>query len=161
LLYSEATFSSKQSDAPELVDIESWFLRGDILHRYECEHIDEHNRTHPSLLLVSATHLYILRKLPEHKTMANLVSRRLLETITKITSKKNFPEIITFRYGKPSDQDDEPVVTTTKNKIKTKPKLPIDCDKVYLPDAGDATKNVKILIMKALHMLDEPTDSNN
>lgn len=118
------------------------------------------DRLSSSLLLVSSTHLYILRKLPEHKTMANLVSRRLLETITKITSKKNFPEIITFRYGNPSEQDDEPV-PIAKNKMKNKPKLPIDCDKVYLPDAGDATKNVKILIMKALHMLDEPDDSNN
>ena len=38
---------SKQQDAPELVDVESWFLRGDMLYKYECDHIDEHNRAHP------------------------------------------------------------------------------------------------------------------
>jgi hypothetical protein len=37
----------KQRDAPELVDIESWFLRSDMLYKYECEHIDENNRRHP------------------------------------------------------------------------------------------------------------------
>ena len=31
-------------------------------------------------------------------------------------------------------------------------KISIDCDKVYLPDASDATKNIKVLIMKALDM---------
>ncbi|CAF3202990.1 unnamed protein product [Rotaria socialis] len=141
---------SKQQDAPELVDVESWFLRSDMLYKYECEHIDEHNRTHPSLLLVSSTHLFILRKLPEHKTMANLVSRRPLESITKITSKKNFPEIITFRYA--TNQDEQ------EKKVKAKTKLSIDCDRVYLPDAGDATKNIKLLIVKSLNMFDNPNE---
>jgi len=95
-----------------------------MLYRYECEHIDENNRTHPSLLLVTATHLYILRKLPEHKTMANLVSRRLLQTITKITSKKNFPEIITFRYAKnPEEEEDEEQNKSKKKNPKQKLQL--------------------------------------
>jgi hypothetical protein len=106
-----------------------------------------------SLLLVSATQLYILRKLPEHKTMANLVSRRLLETITKITSKKNFPEIITFRYTTNQKEQEQ------EEKMKPKTKIPFDCDKVYIPDAGDATKNIKILIMKALNMFDDPNET--
>ncbi len=92
---------------------------------------------------MSSTHLYILRKLPEHKTMASLFSHRLLSTISKITSKKHFPEIITFRYTT-NPQKKEP----KQSKIK----IPIDCDKVYLPDAGDATKNIKGLIMDALNM---------
>src|ERR1700727_438211 len=95
-----------------------------------------------SLLLVSSTHMYILRKLPDHKTMANLVSRRLLETITKITSKKKFPEIITFRYASSRDNDEEPKGKSKNNKDKSA--VSVDCDKVYLPDAGDATKNIKL-----------------
>lgn len=86
--------------------------------------------------------------------MANLVSRRLLQTITKITSKKTIPEIITFRYATNQDDDDEEQQQQNKSKNKPKPKTPIDCDRVYLPDAGDATKNIKILIMKALNMFD-------
>ncbi len=110
-----------------------------------------------SLLLVSATHLFILRKLPEHKTMANLISCRLLQTITKITSKKNFPEIITFRYTTNHEEEEEEE-QQVKSKKKPKTKTPVECDKVYLPDAGDATKNIKILIMKALNMFDNPNE---
>jgi hypothetical protein len=110
-----------------------------------------------SLLLISSTHLYILRKVPEHKT-AYLVSNRPLPTITKITSKKNCPEIITFRYATNQDEEEEQE-EKVKSKNKIKPKIPIDCDRVYLPDAGDATKNVKILIMKALNMFDDPNEN--
>jgi len=94
--------------------------------------------------------------------MANLVSRRLLKTITKITSKKNFPEIITFRYAtneEEEEQQQQQQQQQVKSKNKPKPKIPIDCDKVYLPDAGDATKNIKILIMKALNMFDNPSET--
>jgi hypothetical protein len=93
--------------------------------------------------------------------MANLVSRRLLQTITKITSKKNFPEIITFRYATNQDEEEEEKEGQVKSKKKPKAKIPIDCDKVYLPDAGDATKNVKILIMKALNMFDDPNETKS
>lgn len=70
--------------------------------------------------------------------MANLVSRRPLESISKITSRKNIPEIITFRYS---------------NSLE--PSSASEADKVFLADAGDATKNIKLLIIKALHMFDE------
>lgn len=92
--------------------------------------------------------------------MANLVSRRLLKTITKITSKRNFPEIITFRYANKDDEDDDDQqsMQSNKSKNKSKAKAPIDCDKVYLSDAGGATKNIKILIMKALNMLDDESN---
>jgi hypothetical protein len=39
--------TEEEQNTPELVDIESWFLRSDMLYKYECEHIDENNRTHP------------------------------------------------------------------------------------------------------------------
>lgn len=34
-------------DSSQLVDIESFFLRSDLLYKYECDHIDENNRRHP------------------------------------------------------------------------------------------------------------------
>ena len=43
----ETTSSSEHRGAPELVDIESWFLRDDMLYKYECEHIDENEKRHP------------------------------------------------------------------------------------------------------------------
>jgi hypothetical protein len=81
--------------------------------------------------------------------MANLVSRHLLNSISKITSKRNCPEIITFRYTKNPEQDE----------IKSKIKIPYDCDKVYLPDASDATKIIKILIIKSLNMFENKNET--
>jgi hypothetical protein len=91
--------------------------------------------------------------------MASLVSRRLLNTISKITSKKNFPEVITFRYSTSQEQDDEQDKATKLNMKNTTTKIPIDCDKVYLPDAGDATKHIKVLIMKALNMYEKSNET--
>ena len=85
--------------------------------------------------------------------MANLVSKRSLSTVSKITSKKNCPETITFRYALNDEQDDV-ATATAKN---SKPRTAIDCDKVYLADAGDATKHIKVLIMKALNMYEDST----
>jgi len=36
-----------ETTTSKLVEIESWFLRDDMLYKYECEHIDENNQTHP------------------------------------------------------------------------------------------------------------------
>ena len=86
--------------------------------------------------------------------MGNLVSRRLLSTITKITSKKNIPEIITFRYANESELDDDDEKVFRSSSKRSPSKVSISFDKVYLVDAGDATKNIKILIMKILNLDD-------
>ena len=100
-----------------------------------------------SLLLVSPTHLFILRKLPDYKTMANLVSTRPLSSITKITSKSKTPEIITF-HSTISPENEESNKKSPEKKSSSK-----DCDKVYIPNASDATKYIKFAIVKALNML--------
>ena len=43
----DLTPSSRQHGAAELVDIETWFLRSDMLYKYECDHFDESDKTHP------------------------------------------------------------------------------------------------------------------
>ena len=88
--------------------------------------------------------------------MANLVARRPLASVIKITSKKNVPEIITFRYA--TNPDDDLDDEKTKH---FKMKSPIDSDKVYLGDAGEATKHIKVLIMKALNLYENETAVKN
>lgn len=45
--YLDGTVSSRQHEGPELVDIEAWFLRSDLLYKYQCDHFDENDKTHP------------------------------------------------------------------------------------------------------------------
>ena len=54
-----------------------------------------------SHLLVTDSHIYVLRDIPGRKGFAHIVVRRLLSAIVKITSKKKHPELITFKYGVP------------------------------------------------------------
>ena len=50
-------------------------------------------------LFVTNSHIYCLRELPNKKGMAAVSSRRPLISLVKITSKKNKPELISFKYG--------------------------------------------------------------
>lgn len=50
-------------------------------------------------LIVTDTHLYILRTNKQKKGYAHIVATHLLSSIVKITSKRRFPEWITFSYG--------------------------------------------------------------
>ena len=52
-----------------------------------------------SYLLVTSSHLYVLREIPSRKGMAHIQARRALGSIVKITSKKRQAELITFKYG--------------------------------------------------------------
>lgn len=92
-----------------------------------------------SYLMLTESHLYILREIPNRKDMAWVQSRRALGSIVKITSKKRHPELITFKYGH-SDEDKGLVIT--------------GLDRFLIPKAGEATKVVKTLIMKVLDTLE-------
>ena len=71
--------------------------------------------------------------------MAQVQARRSLGSVVKITSKKRHPELITFKYGS-NDAIHGLIVT--------------DMDRLLIPEAGEATKVIKQLIMKVLDVLD-------
>ena len=60
--------------------------------------------------------------------MAVIASRRPLQHIVKITSKKRCPEIITFKHGHVNENGKYTIVAS---------------DKLYMEEAGDATKAIK------------------
>lgn len=99
---------------------------------------DDVSMCHFSHLLVTDTHLYILREIPKQKGMALIQSRRALGTIVKITSKKKHPDLITFSYG-----------SNEENGIKI-----TNRDRCLIPTAGETTKIVKQHIMKVLDALE-------
>ena len=85
------------------------------------------------------THLYILRHMPHKRGMAWIQSRRALGSIVKITSRKKRPEIITLKYG---TNDDERGIRVS------------DHDRFLIPRAGEATKVIKMQIIKVLDSLE-------
>ncbi|XP_045207764.1 TBC1 domain family member 23-like [Mercenaria mercenaria] len=122
----------------EMVSLETWLKKPDIVYSCQCRELDNNGFLHPSFILVTDSHLYILREIPKKKGMAYIQSRRALGTIVKITSKKRHPDLITFSYG--SNED-------TGIKITNR-------DRCVIPTAGEATKIVKQQIMKVLDALE-------
>lgn len=91
-----------------------------------------------SHLIVTRSHLYILRDIPKQNGMAHIQARRALGSIVKITSKKKYPELITFKYG--TNEEDGIHVS--------------DMDRFIISKAGEATKAIKYQIIKVLDALD-------
>ena len=97
------------------------------------------SRSSFSHLLVTDSHLFVLREIADKKGMAWIQARRALGSIVKITSKKRHPELITFKYG--SNDEEKGLII-------------MDLDRFLIPKAAEATKVIKQQIMKVLDALD-------
>lgn len=49
--------------------------------------------------------MYVLRLVPGRKGHAQVVARRSLSSVVKITSRRKHPNMITFKYGVSQDDD--------------------------------------------------------
>ncbi|XP_043190713.1 TBC1 domain family member 23-like isoform X1 [Amphibalanus amphitrite] len=127
----------------ELVEIADYMRKPELLEHFKCQHIKENKQAHPSLLLVTPTQLLVLREVPDKPGWARLAARRSLTSVVTITSKKKRPELITFKYG----VNDGDGMTIT------------DLDRFYIPRAGEATKAVKMAIIRLSDdTLGQPSD---
>lgn len=86
-----------------------------------------------SHLIVTNTHLIVLRE-QNKKDIAQVIVRRLLSSIVKITAKKRHRDLITFKYGFP---DGDGLFVT-------------DMDRFLIPNASEATAIVSNYIVKTL-----------
>ncbi|KAL4229019.1 hypothetical protein ACF0H5_012057 [Mactra antiquata] len=122
----------------EVVSLDTWLKKPEVVYSCQCRELDSCGYLHPSHILVTSSHLYILRDIPKQKGMAYIQSRRALGTIVKITSKKRHPDLITFSYG----SNEEKGIRITNR------------DRCMIPTAGETTKIVKQQIMKVLDALE-------
>lgn len=91
-----------------------------------------------SQLLVTDSHLIVLREIPERKGAAHVIVKRPLTSIVKITSRKRHADLITFKYG--TTQYNDTVIS--------------DMDKFLIPNASEATKLITQQIMRQLKTSD-------
>ncbi|XP_050035102.2 TBC1 domain family member 23 [Dermacentor andersoni] len=121
-------------------NISTWVKKPEVLGHFKCEEIKENGHLYPSHLLVTDTHLYLLRELSHKKGTARVVSQRPLLSVLKITSKKQHPELITFKYG----LNDNATGTFTV----------VAMERLLIPKAKEATQLVKAQITKLLEETD-------
>lgn len=117
----------------EIVDIKS-FLKERNVDNFSCQEVLLNGYMHDSYLVVTETHLIVLREIPNKRGHAKVMSRRPLSTIVKITAKKRHPELITFKYGIPDGDN----------------LLIKDMDRFLIPNASVATKVVSNQIVQQL-----------
>lgn len=89
---------------------------------------------HFSHLLVTETHIIVLREIQGRKGAAHVIVKRPLSSIVRITSRKKHPDLITFKYG--TTQSDNLIIS--------------DMDRFLIPNASEATKLISQKIMKQL-----------
>ncbi|CAK1540565.1 unnamed protein product [Leptosia nina] len=112
----------------EVVEIATFLKGSNVINSFQCQEVLYNGYMYDSYLVITETHLIILREIPNKKGLAKVLSRRLLSTIVKITAKKRHPELITFKYGVPDGDN----------------LLIKDMDRFLIPNASLATK-VKIV----------------
>lgn len=121
------------ADQKEEVQLETYLKADDVITFYKCREVHMNGYMYDSHLIVMRTHLVVLRDL-DKKGSAQVIVRRPLSSIVKITAKKRHRDLITFKYG----------VTSGEQLIIT------DMDRFLIPNASEATALVSQHIVKQL-----------
>lgn len=117
----------------ETVNVAAYVNGSDVIATYKCQEVQMNGSMYESHLIVTETHLVVLRDI-EKKGMAQILVRRPLQNIVKITAKKRHQNLITFKYGVPDG--DEVIIT--------------DMDRFLIPNAKEATALVSRQILNLL-----------
>jgi len=124
--------------------LDTWKVKPDVKHCFECQAVTPDSRLVAAHLLVTSEYMYCLvevrgrrSKRGAKQTWVKLKQERLLYTVAKITSRRSLPERISFKFGDVAqigESDDVKIVAT---------------DRYIIPNAGDATRLIKQLIVQA------------
>lgn len=120
----------------EKIKLKTWLAKPDVVTHFECQEIDDSRKTFDSHLVLTKTHLFVLRNCGANAPgMAHIKSRRQLSSVLKITSKRQCPELLTFKYGFELTPGQEKVTAS---------------ERFFVPKAGDCAKSVKMCIVDLL-----------
>lgn len=122
----------------ELVQIQSCIKSPDVIEHFPCQEVTMKGDMLKSHLLVTSQELIVLREFSGVKGAAEVIVKRPLSSIVKITARKRHPEFITFKYGVPEGEN-----------LKIS-----DMDRFLIPNADKATKIVSEQILKQLKAKD-------
>ena len=124
--------------------LDTWKAKPDVKHCFECQVVAPDSRLIAAHLLVTSENMFCLVEVRGRRNKRNakqiwvkLKQERLLCTVAKITSRRSLPELITFKFGdinQIKESDDVEIVAA---------------DRYLIPNAGDATRLIKQLIVEA------------
>ncbi|KAG5890070.1 hypothetical protein JTB14_003635 [Gonioctena quinquepunctata] len=126
------------NEQQELVQIQAYLKKPEVIEHFPCQEVKLNGFMYKSHLIVTQTELIVLREVPNAKGSAELIVKRPLSAIVKITARKRHPELITFKYGVPDGEN-----------LKIS-----DMDRFLIPNADKATKVVSDQILTQLKAKD-------
>lgn len=119
----------------EIINVQEWLKKPEVIKSFKCQEVQLNGYMYDSHLLVTNTHMIVLRDLQDAKGKAQVIVSRPLSNIVKITAKKRHRDLITFKYGIPSGDT----------------LLISDMDKFLIPNASDATTIISKQIVMQLN----------
>ncbi|XP_017775645.1 PREDICTED: TBC1 domain family member 23 [Nicrophorus vespilloides] len=128
----------QEDDERQFVSIQSWLKNADLIKHFPCQEVKLNGFMYKSHLMVTDTHLVVLREIPDKKGTAEVIVKRPLTAIVKITAKKRHPDLITFKYGV---HDGDSLMIS-------------DMDSFLIPEAHIATKVVTEQILKQVKTIE-------
>lgn len=135
----EGAYDKDERDLPqaagetkEIVNLNQYFKTADIINAFKCQDVHMNGYMYDSHLIITPTQLVVLRELG--RGQAQIMVRRPLASIVKITAKKRHRDLITFKYGFP---DGDGLLIT-------------DMDRFLIPNATEATALVSKHIVAVL-----------
>lgn len=130
---SEEQNTNTEEDTKEIVNIQMCIKNPDVIKALKCQEVHMNGFMYDSHLILTKTHLLVMRDI-DKKGNAELIVKRPLSNIVKITAKKRHRDLITFKYGIPDG--DELIIT--------------DMDRFLIPNASEATALVSKQIVQQL-----------
>lgn len=124
----------EDEDKHEIVEIQYYLKKPEVIQHFPCQEVKMNGFMYKSHLIVTESELVVLREVPEKRDSAEIIVKRPLSAIVKITARKRHPELITFKYGVPVGES-----------LKIS-----DMDRFLIPNADKATKVVSDQILKQL-----------
>lgn len=157
------------------IQIDVWQKQTKLLAFYKCAQI-KGTAKYPGYVALSKTHLWILREIPHNKGFASIAAKRPLDMIVQITSKRRQPDLIIFRYGFASqnnNQQNQLQSTSEDNsslesqktdsqqaKVQPAKSLPsiVASDHLHIPQAFELIRLIKREIVR---IMDENSKDNS
>ncbi|XP_030747336.1 TBC1 domain family member 23 [Sitophilus oryzae] len=124
----------EDEDQHEVVQLNAYLNSPEVIQHFACQEVNLNGFMYKSHLLVTDSQLIVLREMSNKKGSAELIVKRPLSAIVKITARKRHPELITFKYG---------LLDGEHLKIS-------DMDRFLIPNAELATKVISDQILKQL-----------
>ncbi|KAI1278463.1 TBC1 domain family member 23 [Halotydeus destructor] len=133
----DGLYDEESDDSNQELNVEQWSKDMKAIATYKCHELKEDGHMYPSYMILTETHIYVLKELSHNKGWAKIVAKRPLSMIVQITSKRRCPDLITFKYGQESgDATDTPTVMAT--------------DMLLIPKPYDVTRLVKQQVIRVL-----------